>query len=124
MRKVIAILTMVLAFTAINAQSYEFESKSYKWNDDSEKVSDVWFMIKDGAWISDGKNHVILMDSFDKRVSEKGNVFFYAEGIDKDGDECAISILPDAKNDGSDGVLFFWSTELSIWYFGKLKLVE
>ena len=123
MRKLFVIALFLAVLVSVSAQSYEFKFDVVDpARGESVSQNGLWF-IKDGAWVSDGKDHIILGSAFDKGVTDDGHTFFAVAGIDWDGDECVVSLTNDLPN-GKDGLLISWSDDQYVWYYGKLEAVD
>ena len=118
MKKAIAILVMVLAFTVINAQEvYRFYTETSKTSSEAETELVTTFLIKDGAYITDGDHKITMVSSFSKITTESGNELFQASGVDWDDD--VVYVLLDTDGD-VDTFGLFWESGFWQMFTGKL----
>ena len=121
MKKIMILAVLLSVVMSVSAQMYTFETElCIDVGETEAEVFKATLTIKDGAWVTDGRYHTIMGNTFVKDVLENGNVYFKTSGIDWEGDAVTVSLIPNATED-YDALALKWSDEKVIWYFGELK---
>lgn len=127
MKKAILILAMVFACTLIQAQEFKFfmfnttSVTAYNTENlvDNEKTPYyVEFVIKDGHYITNGKQYVALEADF-VETTKKGVKMFEAEGTDWQDDY--VYVLLNISED-PQAIGFFWAESYQV-FEGEFQLL-
>ena len=123
MKKMLVIALFLAVAVSISAQIFEVKLKHMEFPDGSTVEATGSWTVKDGAWITNGKDHVILESEFVKAESDEGNVYFWVNGIDWEGDICTIGLItyPPGHDKAGSAMIIKWSDDHFVWYHGEFK---